>query len=126
MNNRRRFERFAVDPMYAPVRVRMLDDEKFTLDGHTYDVSEGGIQLELDRGVDPGTAIAVEISLPAGSPGPGRAVFALGNVVWNSDDEPGPARIAIAFTRFARAGDRERLLAAISPAFKAKQTRKAA
>lgn len=126
MRERRQFERFAVEPMYAPVRVRLLSDEHFTLEGHAYDVSEGGIQIELDRGIDPGTALAVEITLPAGSAGPGRAVFALGNVVWNMDDELGPARLAIAFTRFARAGDRDRLMRAVSPAYSAAHVRKAA
>jgi hypothetical protein len=110
--NRRRFERYSVSPMYTPVAVRFMQDEKFTQSGHAYDISEGGIQFELDRPIDPGTPIAIEIALPylADDIGPGRSVFVLGNVIWADVSEPGPCRLAMAFTRFARAGDRERLM----------------
>lgn len=101
--------------MYTPVSVRLLTDEKFSLEGHAYDICEGGAQFELDRGLEPGSPIALQITLPrsvAGDEitGPGRSIFVFGNVVWLDDSEPGPVRMAIAFTRFARAGDRERLL----------------
>lgn len=114
--NRRRFERFAVSPMYTPVRVRLQSDEEFTLEGHAYDLSEGGVRFELDNPIEPGTPIALEVELPrnpgwAGDdPGPGRAVYMLANVVWCDTEDPGPARMAAAITRFARAGDRERLM----------------
>ena len=112
--NRRRYERFALSPMYTPVSVRLLDSETFDLEGHAYDISEGGIRFELDRPIAPGTHIAMQIALPAGlgsaQSGPGRSVFVLGNVVWIDDEEPGPVRMALAITRFARAGDRERLI----------------
>lgn len=112
--NRRRFERFAVRPMYTTIAVRLMTEEKFTLSGHAYDISEGGVQFELDCPVDPGTAIAVEIALPelgdVEDEGPGRSVFVMGNVVWADDSEPGPVRMAMVITRFARAGDKERLL----------------
>jgi len=111
--NRRQFERFVVPPMYTPICVRLLGDTPATLDGHAYDVSEAGIQFELDRPIRPGTPVAIQIMLPPGAEqGPGRSVFALANVVWLSDDpeEPGPTRMAAAFTRFARYGDRERLI----------------
>lgn len=115
---RRRFPRFEVKPMYTSVSVRLLDSERFTEEGHGYDISEGGCRFELDRAIAPGTGIAMQIMLPTMQnriggkvTGPGRAVFVFGNVVWLEDDaEPGPARMAVAFTRFARQGDRERLL----------------
>lgn len=99
--------------MYTGIRVRFLDSERFRHEGHAYDLSEGGVQFELDYPIDPGTPIAMEIDLPEGDradAGPGRAVFVLGNVVWADDSEPGPVRMALAITRFARAGDKERLM----------------
>jgi hypothetical protein len=112
---RRAFERFATAPMYTTISARTLDELNFTRHGHAYDISEGGVRFELDAGIDPGTAVAVQISLPAaameaGDIGPGRAIFVIGNVVWCDDGEPGPCKLAVAFTRFARTGDRERLL----------------
>ncbi|MFA6046365.1 MAG: PilZ domain-containing protein, partial [Phycisphaerales bacterium] len=106
--SRRRHQRLALPPMYSAVRVRFLHDEKFSLEGHAYDISEGGAQFELDQAIDPGTPIALEIMLPhsfgaeEGVDGPGRAIFVLGNVVWIDDSEAGPVRLAMAFTRFAR------------------------
>lgn len=121
---RRQHERFRVHPMYTPVCLRTLDTEAFAHEGHAYDLSEGGMQLELDRGIDPGTPVAVQVSLPpdTGDIGPGRSVFIFGTVVWLADDEPGPARLAVAFRAFARMGDRDRLLRA----FGARRARRAA
>lgn len=114
--SRRRHQRLALPPMYSAVRVRFMHEEQFSLEGHAYDISEGGAQFELDHGIDPGTPIALEVTLPnsagaeEGVDGPGRAIFVLGNVVWIDDSDVGPVRLAMAFTRFAREGDRERLL----------------
>jgi hypothetical protein len=113
--NRRKFNRFRLPPAYTPVSIRKMDAQEFTLAGHAYDISEGGIQFELDEPIAPGTPVAMQIELPRGQgaaddvDGPGRAVFILGNVVWIDDSEPGPVRMALAITRFARAGDQERL-----------------
>ncbi len=115
--NRRRYERFALSPMYTQIAVRLMDEEKFTLQGHAYDISEGGIQFELDRAIEPGTPVAMQIHLPLGESevkGPGQAVFVIGNIVWLDDSDAGPARMALAITRFARSGDRERLIDQLS------------
>ncbi|MDX9910610.1 MAG: PilZ domain-containing protein [Phycisphaerales bacterium] len=118
--NRRQHERFVTPPMYTPISVRLLDEERYGRTGHAIDVSEGGIRFELDDPIDPGTPIAIRIDLPlpllAQDAGPGRAVFALGNVIWADDDDVagGPVTHAVAFTRFARAGDRERLVRALT------------
>jgi hypothetical protein len=119
--DRRQHPRFALSAMYAPIAIRFLDEDSFRHEGHAYDISAGGIRFELDRAIEPGTPVAIRIDLPpvAGAAldiGPGRAVFAFGNVVWTSDDEPGPCRMALAFTRFARAGDDIRLLNRIQSA----------
>jgi hypothetical protein len=116
MIDRRRFPRFVVEPMYTPLAVRLLDSpsEAFDIEGHAYDISEGGARFELDRPIAPGTRIAVQITLPSMSDsdiGPGRTVLVFANVVWLDEDEGVPPhRMAAVFTHFARAGDRERLL----------------
>lgn len=109
--NRRRFERFRLPTGYTPIVVRPLGGERGRLDGHAYDISEGGVRFELDRPVPAGTVVAMRIVLPAPA-APSKAVFAFGNVVWLNDDpdEPGPVRMAAVFTRFPHAEDRERLM----------------
>jgi hypothetical protein len=111
--DRRRHQRYVLQPMYAPIAVRFLDSERFTVEGHAYDISVGGIRFELDRAVEPGTQVAMQITLPetdSGQIGPGRSVFVFANIVWLEDeDEPGPARMAAVFAGFARAGDEQRL-----------------
>jgi hypothetical protein len=115
--NRRQHERFMLSPMYSRIAVRFTDAEGFEHEGHGWDICEGGICFELDRAIAPGTPIVMQIDLPLdrhGNPpglGPGRSVFVFANIVWlTEDDGIGPARMAAAFTRFARAGDRERLI----------------
>jgi hypothetical protein len=95
--------------MYTGIRVRFLDSERFRFEGHAYDISEGGVQFELDHPIEPGTPIVVEIDLPEGKGGE-YSVPLIGNVVWTDDSEPGPVRMAMAITRFLRSGDKERLL----------------
>lgn len=110
--NRRQHARVCLPPMYTPIAVRLLHDETFTLEGHTYDISEGGVQFELDKAIAPGSQVVVQIELPVsvgGGPAAARHVFVTGNVVWVDDSEPGPVRLAVAFTRFAREQDRELL-----------------
>jgi hypothetical protein len=110
--NRRRFERFALSPMYTPVAVRLLADDAYEFEGHAYDVSEGGLRFELDYPIEPGTPVAVTVLLPGHGPESSRSVCVYANVIWveNDEDEPGPVRMAAAFTKFARAEDKERLL----------------
>jgi len=114
VTERRRYARFTLEPMYTPIAVRMLDSEVFDIEGHAYDISEGGMRFELDRAVLPGTKVAMQITLPSLSPmeiGPGRSIMVFANVLWLEDaEDPAPFRMAAVFTHFARAGDRERLL----------------
>lgn len=116
--NRRRFERFSLPSAYTAIHVRTLDQDKFVHSGHTYDICEGGVQFELDYPIAPGTPIAAQIELPASvsdqNAGPGRAIYVFGNVVWLDVSEPGPVRVAMTVTRFAREGDRERLIQAFA------------
>lgn len=114
LTDRRVHPRFVLEPMYTPVSARLLDSESFDIEGHAYDISEGGLRFELDRPIAPGTKVALQITLPnldAHDIGPGRCIFVFANVIWLEDeDDPAPYRVAAVFTHFARAGDRERLL----------------
>lgn len=115
--NRRRHERFSLLPMYTPIEVRGAMDDSISLHGHAYDISEGGIRFELDEPVVPGTPICITLTLPGGEfAGQDRSVQVFANVIWVDDDqdEPGPVRMAAAFTRFARAGDLEKLMKQLS------------
>ncbi|MFM9995087.1 MAG: PilZ domain-containing protein [Phycisphaerales bacterium] len=116
--NRRRFERFAVRPMYTPIAVRLLSEREFSRLGHAYDVSEGGAQFELDDPIAPGTPVEIRLALPADDGGgeDEHTVTVRGNVVWVSQDadEPGPVRLAAAFQSFEAGADRARLLGVLS------------
>jgi hypothetical protein len=109
--NRRQAERVGLPAGYTPVALRTLDLDRHVLEGHAYDLSVGGVMFELDKGIAPGTPVSVRIDLPRSvlDTGPGRSVFVFGNVVWLDDSEPGPVRMAVAFSRFARAGDEFRI-----------------
>jgi hypothetical protein len=100
--------------MYAAVTVEVLGpagEPEQTLDGHCYDISEGGVQFELDDAIPHGKPIRLSIELP-GATAPDqqrRDVRVHGNVVWRDESEPGPVRMAAVFSRFAFTEDRERL-----------------
>ena len=113
-HDRRMHVRYELPAMYSRILLRTLDTDEFLWEGHAYDISEGGVRFELDRPIEPGTPVALRIDLPAAFAErrtARRSAFAFANVVWLEDeDEPGPARMAAVFTRFAREGDRELLL----------------
>jgi hypothetical protein len=117
-SDRRRHPRYTLSAMYSPIMMRTLDQDGFSIEGHAYDISLGGLRFEADRAIAPGTTVALQITLPGmhghrdGAEGPGRAVFVFANVVWLEDEEdPAPYKMAAVFTRFARAGDEQRLQA---------------
>lgn len=112
---RRRHERFATAPMYTTISAKTYDEVGFSRHGHAYDISEGGVRFELDRGIEPGTPIDVQITLPSSAlernrTAQSRPIYAMGTVIWCDHAEPGPARLAVAFSCFAHESDRERLL----------------
>ncbi len=117
--DRREHARFRMNPGYTPVELRLHPDDESGLEGHIYDISESGVCFELDEPIPPGSSVSLKIELPGrlfddGSGGSGGAVFVTGNVVWCDLDEPGASRMAVAITRFDRAGDRERLIRALT------------
>ena len=75
--NRRRFERFSLRPMYTAVSLRRRsDDASSRLDGHAYDIGEGGVNVEIDEPIVAGEPIEIEIELPGCS----RRIAAQGRV----------------------------------------------
>ena len=95
--------------MYTRVTVQRVDAMTMqAVEGHAYDVSESGVRVELDVPLRVDERVSVELCLP-GEP---TAVFASGRVVWvnDEDDDPGPRRLAIEFTRFLTEADRDRLI----------------
>lgn len=105
--NRRRFDRLRLLPMYTPVTLCRLDNQRI-LEGHSYDISEGGIQFELDEPIAAGTPVAIEIALPRYGRRP-TTIEVLGNVVWLDESEPGPVRMAVEIKSFALPEDRDSL-----------------
>jgi len=115
MTDRRRFLRYLLPSMYTAVSARRLDEEDFTLHGHAYDISVGGLRFELDEAIEPGTQIALRIELPGADQlrlAEARPVYVFANVVWVEQDDldhAGPVRMACVFTDFVQAGDEDRL-----------------
>lgn len=108
-DNRRRNDRMNLPAGYTPIAVKPLGGRGRALNGHAYDLSVGGVMFELDRCIDPGTSVTVEITLPASLGEAQRKVRVTGNVVWLDDSDVGPVRMAVAFTRFEREGDELKL-----------------
>lgn len=112
---RRRHPRYVLPSMYTEVEIRPLDSDRFEWKGHAYDISEGGMRFELDRGIEPGSQVAARLQLP----GAGqltivdrRPVYAFANVVWVEEDDleqGGPVRMACVFARFVLPDDLHRL-----------------
>ena len=94
-DERRRHARFTVDPMYSSVVVTRGTRRE---DGHVYDVSLGGMRLEVDRPMPTGAEVDVEVHLP----GCVEAIEARARVVrvYSAVDDPGPRRIAVEFESF--------------------------
>jgi len=104
----RRHPRLKIAAMYSLVRVRPTGGDRYLWTGHIYDVSLSGMRFELDHALEPGTTIEVRGILP----GQEHVTFrASGQVVRLHDDqnEPGPARMGMAFDEFHSEVDELRL-----------------
>lgn len=111
---RRQFERFSLPAMFTTVHVtRVVDGAMCVLDGHAYDISAGGIRVELDDRLELGEMVNVELTLPLHLADEPSHVTFLGRAVWSNDtdDDPGPVRSAIEIFRFFDQEGRDRLLA---------------
>jgi len=95
--DRRTVPRVEVQPMYHGLAVTSADDPEARRFGHVHDLSIQGVRFELDHPLEPGAAVEVELELPASS----GSVRAEARIVWCDIDpaDPGPVRMAAAFTR---------------------------
>ena len=77
-------------------------------EGHGYDISPTGMRFELDDELAAGTEVSIALYPPAET----NPIRMNGVVVrvFAHDDDPGPRRMAVQFTTFPSAGDRERLV----------------
>lgn len=78
------------------------------MEGHAYDISEGGARIELDEPLPEGEPLQVRFTFPGETTG----ISAHADVVWVNpeDDDPGPRRMALRFTDFVTEADHHRLL----------------
>ena len=98
--DRRVCVRHRLQPMYTRVRAGAAY-------GHAYDVSAGGVRVELDDPPTVGSRTDVHLAWPGLADG----VNVHGEVVWVADvnDDPGPRRLALRFVSFASKLDEKRL-----------------
>jgi c-di-GMP-binding flagellar brake protein YcgR len=106
-SERRAHGRFVLAPMYTAVEARRASGAAI-LDGHAYDISEGGVRIELDETLDDGEAIDLSVRLP----GEAEMITATASVVRNANrrTDLGPMQVALKFKRFASEADHRRLI----------------
>lgn len=108
-DERRAHVRYALPAMHASICVHRIDAMSIRrLEGHVYDISEGGIRFELDEPLDFDETVHFLVDLPAGE----GCVSGLARVVrvHDEDDDPGPRRMAVRILRFDEQSDRLRLV----------------
>ncbi len=106
--DQREHPRIKVPAMYTLVRARVVGSNKYTWTGHIYDISVGGLRIELDMPIEPGT----ELELRGMLPGSGHTTFrAIGRVarIHSEADERGPVILGVSFVSFQSPMDRQRL-----------------
>ncbi|GAB4110107.1 MAG: hypothetical protein Kow00105_18810 [Phycisphaeraceae bacterium] len=99
--------RLKLPAMYTLLRVRHVGDQRYRWTGHIYDISETGMRFELDTPLPAGTEVEVRGMLP----GTQQVTFhAVGRIVrMHDEEEVGPVRMGMTFTRFHHDIDRQRL-----------------
>lgn len=105
--DRRRHERRTVPAMYSSVEAKPLAGSAPAALGHVYDVSLGGVRIDLDEPLVPGTDVALVLHLPAEPQG----IHVTGTVtrVFDPDDDPICRRAGIRFKDFDAPADESRL-----------------
>lgn len=100
-------QRLRLPAMYTLLRVRHVGDQRYRWTGHIYDISESGMRFELDTPLPAGTEVEVRGMLP----GSHQVTFhAAGRIVrMHDDEEVGPTRMGMTFTKFNHDIDRQRL-----------------
>ena len=112
-SNRRQYERVAVAAGAQFRRIPSADPAR-GLDAHLYDVSVGGLSLELTSQAEPGQYLKVLFTLPKG-PGHEPPIAALIEVKWSSALSSGVSKVGGQFVAI-RDADLSRLSKFISPA----------
>ena len=110
--NRRRFERFALSPMYTEVKVQRINDGRMAeLAGYAYDISEGGLRVELDQRLQTGEHVNVTLSFPGAADGDDAVQLAC-EAVWVNDelDDPIMPRMALRIMKYLGDSSHSRLL----------------
>jgi len=99
--------RLKLPAMYTLLRVRHVGDKRYRWTGHIYDISSTGMRFELDGPLPAGTEVEVRGMLP----GSQQTTFhATGRIVrLHDDEEVGPIRMGMTFTKFQHDIDRQRL-----------------
>ena len=100
--------RYRLPAAYSAVTAHRGQAAVSRLQGHVYDISASGVRIELDEALHPGECVVLNLDLP----GAGTSVNASASVVWINDtqDDPGPRRMALRFTSFSGRADRDRLI----------------
>jgi c-di-GMP-binding flagellar brake protein YcgR len=90
------------------IQVRRAGRQRFSLTGHAYDISAGGVRFELDRPLPFGEHVEVRINLPGADQ---QQIAAQGVVVRYHDDQEnrGPVRMALSFTDWVDPTDKQTL-----------------
>lgn len=106
--SRRDCQRYRLPAAYTAVTARRGQAAVSQLQGHVYDISASGVRIELDEALHPGECVVLNMDLP----GACTCVSASASVVWINDtqDDPGPRRMALRFTSFSDRADRDRLI----------------
>ena len=108
-NNRRTSERFRLGTALVHVVVGahgQTPETKGFFEGHAYDLSEGGVRIELDAALPIGTPVELAIHMP----GLGSPLRLVGKVarLFDEIDDPGPRRMGVN-ARAATDADKARL-----------------
>ncbi|WP_428389272.1 PilZ domain-containing protein [Mucisphaera sp.] len=108
-NEARREPRFEVPAMYTLLRARTTGEKRYRWTGHIYDISISGMRFELDSPLPHGQQLEIRGMLPGEHHTTFRAAGKVVRLHGAEDNEPGPARMAIAFENFESQIDRRRL-----------------
>ncbi len=63
VRERRRRSRVSVRPMYTCAIIRVLQERSEPCEGHILNISESGMAVEIDRGIELGQAVTIEFSV---------------------------------------------------------------
>lgn len=102
--DKRQFPRRSLPVGYSEVHVRRSGRQRFSMVGHAYDISAGGVRIELDRSLADGEEVDIRVNLPGTDQ---HEIRAHGSVVrFHDPGEVGPVRMAVNFSALANPADR--------------------